>query len=116
MGGPQFGQIDSGCAAVDDDVGVRAQADQRGPVIGVVDVEDDAALAAVPAPERQRALDVLAVAGERTAPATGRTPGRLDEHDVGAEAGEDERGQVAAFIGEIDDAIGLQHSCLPRSA
>ena len=51
------------------------------------------------------------VAGVRTAPATARAVGRFHEHDVGAEPGEDERGEVATFVGEVDDAIGLEHRC-----
>ena len=109
IGSAQRGEVDGHRAALDHDVGAGAQPGQAVPPGVRFEVEHDAALAAVPAPERQRALGVPAVTGERAAPSAARTLRRFDEHDVGAEPGEHERGQVAALVGQVDDPIPLQH-------
>ena len=109
IGSTQRGEVDGHRAALDHDVGAGAQPGQAVPPGVRFEVEHDAALAAVPAPKRQRALGVPAVTGERAAPSAARTLRRFDEHDVGAEPGEHERGEVAALVGQVDDPIPLQH-------
>jgi hypothetical protein len=64
----------------------------------------------------QAAVGVAAVAGERRTPARRRATGRLDEHDVCAELGQHEPGELAAFVGAVDHAVRRQHPlAFPRA-
>ena len=80
-------------------VGVREQVVEPLDVARRGEVEHDAALARVAHRERER----HAVAHRREL-ARGRTAGRLDLHDVGAEVAEEAGGQLAALDGAVDDA------------
>ena len=113
VGGPQGGQVDRDGPALEHDVGACTQLGEHGLALGRLEIGDDAALGAIPSPERERALGIDDVSRVRPAAATRAAARRLDEDDVGPEAGEDVGGQVAPVIGQVDDPVGLEHRCVP---
>ena len=97
---------------------------ELGPPVRLVEIEHDAALAAVQGVEAQ-ALQSRRLRGIERRLAAGRaTARRLDLDHVGAEAGEDQRPERAARVGQVEDAIGAEHTsfsfltlaCMQRSA
>src|SRR5437867_1222820 len=96
--------------ALDEHVGAGGEAAQRRRARGRPPVERDAALAGAVEPEEEaplRALDALPEGRDR---AQRGAAWRLDEDDVGAEAGEELPRKRALLIGEIEDADAVQRA------
>ena len=81
---------------VHQDVGGGQQIVERGAVVGLLEVEDDAALAAHPRVEARTGAD-------------GGSRGRLDRDDVGAGLGQQQRRHRAGdAVGEVDDPDAVE--------
>jgi hypothetical protein len=92
-----------GAEVLDQHVGPGAERREVAPALGVVEVEDGAALVGVAVEERERAVRRMDVAGERRPQASRISAGRFDLDDVGAEVREQASGQRAAEVGQVDD-------------
>src|SRR5439155_718114 len=100
----------AGRLALDEHVGAGGEAAERRRARGRPPVERDAALAGAVEPEEEaplRALDALPEGRDR---AQRGAAWRLDEDDVGAEAGEELPRKRALLIGEIEDADAVQRA------
>ena len=111
FGGAQGGEVDGHGAALDHGVGAGAQLGAARPARRPW--SRSSTTLRLP---RFHPQNVSECSPSSTSPAngprgaTGRPFGRLDEDDVGAEAGEDERGQVAALVGQVDDPVRTRAS------
>ena len=99
----------TGPGVLDHEVGRRHEAQEVRPSRLVVEVEHDAALAAVVGVEPQAGQAVRLPGGELALASRRRTPRRLDLHDVGAEPGEHERRQLGTPVGQVEHPVGRQH-------
>ena len=106
---PERGQR-AGRLGLDHDVGPRGQPTQSPGALGPPPVERDAALAGVVEPEEEASLRVLDALPEGWDGAQWRALRRLDQDDVGAEAGEELPRERALLIGEIEDAHPRQRT------
>ncbi len=110
---PQRGQVDGHCTRLQHHVGVASEAEQLGAPRIAAEIDDDAALAPIPAVEHQGPLGVLDPTSERWAPARTGTVGRLDEDDVGAQAGQRVAGQLPSLVGQIEHTVRREHVEFP---
>ena len=107
-----------GLGGLHHDVRTRDQLLQSLAIVGVIDVEYDAALSQRHrGPEQRSVGGVFATGDERGHPSRRRAPGRLDLDDLRAEVRQDATRQLAPGRGEIDhtDTVqrptGLVRSC-----
>ena len=75
----------------------------------LVEVEHDAALAAVVRLEAQTGELVRLTVDDGRLVARRRAARRLDLDHVGTEAGQDERGQFGATVGQVEHPVGREH-------
>ena len=78
-----------------------------------VEVDDDALLAPVVGPERQRPVRARLVTGEGSDVSSRRSPRRLDQDHLRAQRTEDVPRQLRAVIAQLDDPIAPQHPAPP---
>jgi hypothetical protein len=99
----------TGGGVLENEIGARHQAQELRTPGGAVEIENDAALAAIEGMEAE-AVQVGRQAGVQwrlvSRPAAAR---RFDFDHVGAEPGENERPKLSARVGQIHDAIRAQH-------
>src|SRR5207253_4273218 len=94
----------AGRLALDEHVRIGGEAAQQGGAGRPRDVERDAALARVVEPEEEAPLGVREPLPEGRDGAQRAAARRLDEHDVGAEVGQQLAGERALLVGEVEDA------------
>src|SRR5438270_511876 len=98
----------AGRVGFEEDVGGGDELAGEVQAIGGGEVEGDAALPLVVVPEVERALRAGLVLIERPDPPRRAAARRLDLDHFGAEPGEELAGELAALVGDLEDADAAQ--------
>ena len=112
---PERGQV-TGRVVLHDDIGAGSGVEERVPIGGHIEIQDDAALAGIELDERKAPLRVLDVTGERACAARFAARRRLDSDHVGAEVGQQARRILARTLGQVQDSKVAQCRRLARHA